>query len=76
MSGININVRISAEDLRAALMETTQEQVMETILAIDLSLQDAGFTEELIKRLAQSLRGDMAASDWLVLCTELMGMQP
>ena len=66
-----VNVNLSEHDLRDAIVHASQDYALDFVLAIDLAIADAGFTESLIKRLTASLRGDLDAKDFDKLITEL-----
>ena len=68
---INVNVSLTAQDLREAALSGNQDDVRELIIGLDLAVADAGFTESVIKELARSLTGDMSAADYAGLLEEL-----
>jgi hypothetical protein len=62
---MKVSIEVNAEDLAEELVsEWTYSEAMEFLLKIDLALASSDFTEELIKRLCKSLRGDYSDDDW------------
>ncbi|MBS0160746.1 MAG: hypothetical protein JSS26_19370 [Nitrospira sp.] len=66
-----VNVTLSEHDLRDAVVHAKQRDALDFMLAIDLAIADAGFTEALIRRLAASLRGDLDDKDFDALIADL-----
>lgn len=56
---LNLNVKISADDLVEDFIYSDREQTLQFILQVDLGIADSEFTETLIKKLWDSLRGDL-----------------
>lgn len=73
---MRVSLAIEIDDIAEATREWTHEELMEFILASDLAVADAGFTEALVMRLCLSLRGDLETHDWEALVTEISAMKP
>lgn len=50
---------------------SNHKDALEFILAVDLARADAGFTEDLIKRLTASLRNDLTPAEFQDMLAEL-----
>lgn len=74
---MQVMIPVSVDDLAEAFVLNSRDgSASDLILKIDLAVGDAGFTEGVIKRLAQSLRGDTDDKDWAVFTAELGAMKP
>lgn len=73
---MKLSVAIDVDDLAEITREWTHEELMAFILAADLAVADAGFTEALVMRLCTSLRGDMDHPDWTALVAEISELKP
>ena len=63
MTPLSITLRTTAQDIADALCDGSNEDAKAVILAIDLQMAHAGFTEEVIKALCASLQADYAGTD-------------
>lgn len=71
-----VKLRVVAEiEPMNILQEMSYEEAMEFICAIDLAFADAGFTEQLIIRLMESMRNDLSESDWSIYEKFLNGIK-
>lgn len=55
---MKISIDVDLDQMADEVMMAGHEEAMRIILAIDLGIADAGFTEELITKLWDSLCGD------------------
>lgn len=56
---MKISIDVDLDQMADEVMMAGHEEAMRIILAIDLGIADAGFTEELITKLWDSLCGDL-----------------
>ena len=69
---VYVSVPINAHELADAFVSAAdRDQATAFILAIDLAIADAGFTEELLLKLASSLSGDLEPNEWADLCRKI-----
>lgn len=69
-----VTTTIDSEDIQDVLLGWDHDTAEEFILAMDIAIADAGFTESLIKRLAKSLQGDLSREDYLTMIDELKAL--
>lgn len=69
---MKISVEIDLDQMAEEIMVAGHEEAMRVILAIDIGIADAGFTEELIVNLWNSLRGDLEDSEVKDFLNKLM----
>jgi hypothetical protein len=55
---LNIPIDISFQDIIEGLCSLERGEVLDFVIAIDLTQADVGFTEELIQKLVTSVRKD------------------
>lgn len=55
---------IAEIDPEECFEDMTHEEVMEFIIQLDLARADTGFTEELIIKLAKSMKDDLSEEEW------------
>lgn len=60
---LNLNVKIEADQLVEDFIYGEREDTLQFILQVDLGIADAEFTETLITKLWDSLRGDLNESE-------------
>lgn len=60
---LNLNVKVDADQLVEDFIYGDREQTLQFILQVDLGIADADFTETLITKLWDSLRGDLNDSE-------------
>lgn len=60
---LHLNVKVESEQLVEDFIYGDREQVLQFILQVDLGITDAEFTETLITKLWDSLRGDLNESE-------------
>lgn len=60
---LHLNVKVEAEQLVEDFIYGDREQALQFILQVDLGIADAEFTETLITKLWDSLRGDLNESE-------------
>lgn len=60
---LHLNVKIEAAQLVEDMIYGDRDETMDFILNVDLGIADAEFTETLITRLWDSLRGDLNESE-------------
>ena len=68
---MRISFDLMAEDIAEAFIDMRQSDLIELICAIDIRTASVEFTEELIKRLAVSIRCDMSEEDFSALLSEI-----
>ena len=68
---LTVTVGLDEKTIMDSIVHSDHKTALSFILAIDLAIADAGFTEALIKRLTNSLRGDLDAKDFADLIAEL-----
>lgn len=68
---MKISVDIDLDQMAEEIMIAGHEEAMRVVLAIDLGIADAGFTEELIVNLWNSLRGDIDDAEAADILTKL-----
>lgn len=68
---LNLNVKIEAEQLVEDFIYGDREQALQFILQVDLGIADADFTEALITKLWDSLRGDLNESEISTILAKL-----
>lgn len=67
-----LSVNVDINDILASI--TQHKDAFELILAIDLRIADVGFTENIVRSLLKSLRGDLNGRQWEVLMEEFSNM--
>ena len=55
---------IAEIDPKELVSEMPYEEVMDLIIKFDLAQENVGFTEELIIKLAKSIKGDLSEEEW------------
>ncbi len=60
---LHLNVKIEAAQLVEDMIYGDRDETMDFILKVDLGIADAEFTEPLITKLWDSLRGDLNESE-------------
>ncbi len=60
---LHLNVKIEAAQLVEDMIYGDRDETMDFILKVDLGIADAEFTETLITKLWDSLRGDLNESE-------------
>ena len=69
-----ITTHINEHDIRDSVLASDHDTIAEFVLALDLAVADAGFTEALVKKLMASLRGDTGDKEWEELIGELRSL--
>jgi hypothetical protein len=54
-----LQILVNVEDISDAFAALPNEEALAVILRLDLRVADVGFTEELVKALLKSLKGDL-----------------
>lgn len=67
-----LSVNVDIKDILESVAQ--HEDALELILGIDLRIADAGFTENLVRCLLQSLRGDLNDEEWKGLMEEFSNL--
>ena len=70
----SVTTTIDVEDIQDSIADWDNDTTLEFILAMDLAVADAGFSELLIKRLTKSLQGDLSREDYLTMIEELRNL--
>jgi hypothetical protein len=74
---ISLPVKIDANQIAGSVCtRRDRDEVLDFILAIDLAIADVGFTEQLIKRLCASIKGDLGEEEYNALIDELKQPPP
>lgn len=60
---LHLNVKVEAAQLVEDMVYGDRDETMDFILKVDLGIADADFTETLITKLWDSLRGDLNESE-------------
>lgn len=60
---LHLNVKVEAAQLVEDMVYGDRDETMDFILKVDLGIADAEFTETLITKLWDSLRGDLNESE-------------
>lgn len=68
---MNLHITLPIETSLLVAEISNQKDAIEFILAVDLARADAGFTEDLIKRLTASLRNDLTPAEFQDMLAEL-----
>lgn len=68
---LHLNVKIEAAQLVEDMIYGDREETLDFILKVDLGIADAEFTETLITKLWDSLRGDLNESEISTILTNL-----
>lgn len=69
---LRINTNLSVDELKH---ENTPDEIKGFILELDLAIADAGFTQDLILHLAESLKGDMTTAEMKGLGNQIGSME-
>lgn len=71
---VNLTISMTPEQLVESFLDQRQSQkvMLDFLCAVDLGMADAGFTEELVRRLAVSLRKDYEDHEWEAFITTLV----
>lgn len=68
---MNLHITLPIETSLLVAEISNHKDAIEFILAVDLARADAGFTEDLIKRLTASLRNDLTPAEFQDMLNEL-----
>ena len=68
---MKLELDLAAEDIAEGFLNMRHDDLIELICAIDLRIAETDFTEELIKRLTTSIRGDYEEGQYAELLAEL-----
>ncbi len=71
---LHLNVKVEAAQLVEDMVYGDRDETMDFILKVDLGIADAEFTETLITKLWDSLRGDLNESEIATVLANLKKM--